>query len=225
MKRGFAANDKRAFKRPRKMATVPQADTKVVFINKGPTPEKKNLDVLTANPITFAQTTANLALLNGCDDGATAITRVGRRITMTSLYCRWVGSLAATTTGSSPLRLLIVYDKQTNAAAPLATDILQVDQIVSLQNLSNNRRFKVLADELIDCVGTAGPQSWQRTIWRDFTNGGKKPGLNVEFNAASTANVDSITSGSVYALFYQQGTLLVASPTGSMYSRIRFSDA
>lgn len=187
--------------------------------------EKKNLDILNTTAIVAAQTTASLFLLNGCDDGATATTRVGRRITMTSIYIKWAGSFAATTAGSSPLRLAVVYDKQSNAAAPTATDVFQVDQISTQLNLSNSRRFKVLIDEVVEELGTQGPQSWFRTIYRDFTAGGRKQGLNVEFNTASTANVDSITSGSIYAFIWQNGNIITASPTQALYSRIRFSDS
>lgn len=187
--------------------------------------EKKNIDALNANTIVAAQTTSTLFLLNGVDDGATATTRVGRRITMTSMELRWSGSFAATTAGSSPLRMLIVYDKQANAAAPAATDVLQQDSINSMMNLSNSRRFQVITDEIVEEFGLNGPASFYRKIHRDFTAKGTQEGLNTEFNTASTALIDSITSGSLYALFLQNGNIITANPTSSLYSRIRFSDA
>lgn len=190
------------------------------------TDELKNLDVLTSNGITFGQTTANLALLNGIDDGATSTTRIGRKIVITSLTWRWRGSLAATTTGSSGLRLLIVRDAQANGAAPVATDVLQIDAIHSLMNLDNTKRFKVLVDKLIPCIGTAGPQSWNEKGFVQFEKPTKnKAGLEVTFNNASTATITSIVTGSIYAFFYQDGNLLVASPSSSLYTRFRFIDA
>lgn len=190
------------------------------------TDEEKNIDVVTNTTITAGQTTASLALLNGCDDGATSTTRIGRKITLTSFTYRWVGSLAATSAGSSGLRMLIVYDKQANAAAPLATDVLQVNTIYSQMNLSNGKRFKVLADELIACVGTQGPQSWNIKGFRKFEKPSKnKPGLEMTFNNASTNDITSIITGSVYALFFQDGNIITASPISNMYSRFRFIDA
>lgn len=186
--------------------------------------EKKNLDILDQAHIVAASTTSTSFLLNGVDDGATATTRVGRRITMTSLHIRWSGSFAATTAGTSPLRLVVVYDRQANAAAPAATDVFQVDNIYTAMNLSNARRFKVLVDENVECIGVNGPAAFSRVIWRDFTRGGK-PGLNVEFNTASTATITSITSGSIYAFVWQNGNLITAAPTHGLYSRIRFLDA
>lgn len=188
------------------------------------TEERKNIDALSTGTITFAQATSNFFLLNGCDDGALPTQRVGRRITMTSMELRWAGSFVATTAGASPLRMCVIYDRQSNANAPAATDVFTVDQITSCMNLSNSRRFKVLVDEIIDNVSTAGPNSWCSKVWRDFTAKGTKPGLEVEFNDASTATITSIVTGSVYAFFWQNGNILTASPTATLFSRIRFLD-
>lgn len=222
MKRKASTAQKPALKRQRTAGSF--ALQKAVLRSK--TDELKNIDVLTASTITFNQTTANLALLNGIDDGATASTRVGRKVILTSFSWRWRGSFATTTTGSSGLRCLIVYDKQTNAAAPAATDVLVQDNIQSQMNLANSKRFKVLADVLVPCVGTAGPQSWNMKGYVQLEKPTKnKPGLEMIFNNASTANVDSIITGSVYALFYQDGGILTASPSSAFYSRFRFVDA
>lgn len=179
--------------------------------------EKKNIDVTTTSQVVAAQATAQVLLLNGCAQGTTALTRLGRRITMKSLYWMWDGSMAATSAGASPLRLLIVYDKQTNGAAPAATDILVADAIGYPNNLSNSRRFVTLFDELIECVGASGPSAW-------FRKGYKKLNLNVEFNTGSAGTVADITSGSVYALIYQNGNIITANPSGQFYTRVRFTD-
>lgn len=189
------------------------------------TAEKKNLDVQNTAHIVAAATGATQWLLNGCDDGATSTTRVGRSIIMTSIYIRWAGSFAATTAGTSPLRLVVVYDRQSNAAAPAITDVFQIDQITSQLNLSNNKRFQVLIDETVQELGTSGPSSWYREIYRDFTQKGRVAGLNTEFNNNSTALIDSITSGSVYAYCWQNGNIITAAPTHACYSRIRFLDS
>lgn len=188
------------------------------------TEERKNLDVLTTGTITFNQTTSNLFLLNGCDDGALPTQRVGRRITMTSMELRWAGSFVATTAGASPLRMCVVYDRQANGAAPTAVDVFAVDQITGVMNLGNSRRFKVLVDEIVENVSTAGPNSWYSKCWRDFTAKGTKAGLEVEFNDNSTATITSIVTGSIYAFFWQNGNILTASPTATLLSRIRFLD-
>lgn len=179
--------------------------------------EKKNIDVLSGNMITAATATGNLQLLNGVATGATAITRQGRRITMKSLYVIWEGSMAATSAGASALRLLIVYDKQANAAAPVATDVLASDAIYDMNNLSNSRRFVTLMDKTIDSVGTGGPQSW-------FLKEYKKLNLITEFNTGTAGTIADITSGSVYAFVWQNGNLITAAPTNALKVRIRFTD-
>lgn len=202
-----------------------QRTASVVLIKKVKTDERKNIDSgSTTGTITFGQTTANLLLLNGVDDGATSTTRIGRRIMMTSLEIRWEGSLPSTATGGSPLRMCVVYDRQSNGAAPTAINVFAVDDITGLMNLSNSRRFKVLVDELIDNVSTSGPSSWYSKVWRDFTAKGTKPGLEVEFNDNSTATITSIQTGSIYAFFWQNGNILVANPSAIFSSRIRFTD-
>lgn len=181
--------------------------------------EKKNIDVNTNTTITFGQTTSNAGVaLNAMAEGVTPVTHVGRHVNMKSIQFRWVGSLAPTTTGSSPLRCLVVYDKQTNGAVPATTAVVTVDEIQSPLNLQNNRRFVILADQEVPCVGTQGPQSWDIKFFR-------KIDLPVEFNDNNSGSITDITTGGVYAFFWQEGQLLVASPTSSFYSRIRFTDA
>lgn len=202
-----------------------QRTASVVLLKKIRTEERKNIDIAgLTDTIVFGQTTAVLQLLNGVDDGATSTTRIGRRITMTSMEIRWNGSMAATSTGVSPLRMTVVYDRQSNGNAPTATDVFAANKIATMMNLSNSRRFKVLADELVECVGTSSPGAWNVKLWRDFTAKGTKPGLEVEFNENSTATITSIVTGSIYAFFWQNGNILVANPTSLFYSRIRFTD-
>ena len=79
---------------------------------------------------------------------------------MRSLLIRWNGCLAQTSVAGSGLRMVVVYDKQTNGALPATTDVFAADQMSSPMNLANNRRFEVVMDEEIPCVGTGGPQAW-----------------------------------------------------------------
>lgn len=179
-------------------------------------PEKKNIDQDTAAMVTFGQSTANLQLLNGIAQGATENQRIGRSVDMVSMTYKWVGAVAPTTTGASPLRLLIVYDKQPNGVALTALNVLQVDSIESLMNLSFSKRFIILVDEEIESVGTAGPQAW-------FKKGYRSLNLPAEFTG-NGGTVASIETGSVYALVYQTGGLLIASPNSQLYTRIRYID-
>lgn len=180
--------------------------------------EKKNIEQYQNAGIVFGSTTGVLKLLNGVDDGTGPTNRIGRRISMVSLTWKFTCTLAGTTTGASPIRNMIVYDKQANAAAPTAAQILVSDAIYAPMNLYNSRRFKVLMDKMYHGIGTAGPQSIGDMGYILLH------GLETEFNDTSDNTIASIQTGSVYLLQYQDGSLLTASPTNSFYSRIRFVD-
>jgi len=184
--------------------------------------EKKNIDN-TSGMITFNQTTANTLLCNAVDDGTLATQRIGRRITMTSLEYRFAGAMAPTTTGASPLRLTIIYDRQPNGVLPTAAQAFAADSIHSMMNLNNSKRFKVLVDEIIPGIGTAGPQEFIIKGFRDFTGKGRKPGLPAEYQS-SNGDITDITTGAIVAFVWQLGGLLVANPTNLLYTRVRFTD-
>lgn len=181
--------------------------------------EKKFVDTNTNTLITAGQATATgPVLLNPIAQGTDAIMHTGREITMTSVYWQFFLSLAATSAGSSPIRMLIVYDKQCNGVAPTIAQILAADQLNSPNNLDNRDRFITLVDEIVECCGTGGPQSFMRKGYRKIS-------LPVVFNATTTATITAIQSGSVTAWFYQDGQIITANPVSNLYTRIRFDDA
>lgn len=182
--------------------------------------ELKNIDVEEANSITFNQTTANSLALNIIENGTGPSQHVGREVTMKSLYVRWAGHMAPTTTGASSLRCLIVYDKQSNAAAvsPAANAVVVTDEIISMMNLNNNKRFTVLMELEVECLGTQGPQAFSVHKYVKLNH-------KVEFNQTNGNTIADIQSGAVIAYFWQDGGLLIANPLANVFSRIRYEDA
>lgn len=179
--------------------------------------ELKNIDV---NPIgfpAFGATSGTLTLLNGCVQGAGASNRISRRVTLRSVQLRGRIQMAATTTGASPIRLIVFYDRQSNGAAPSATDLLTGNSISDFTNLSNNRRFLIVADEIRSCIGTAGPQSVYFNFYR-------KLNLVTEFNTGNAGTVADIATGSLYVLAYASPGIGVASLNCDVQSRVRFTD-
>lgn len=179
--------------------------------------EKKNLDLNNPTTINFGNATALVTLINGCAQGVGDSQRVGRSVMLKSIQWRWTGVLAPTTTGASALRMIIVYDKQPSGIVSIATDIMTINSIESPMLLANSKRFTVIADEIVECVGTQGPQAW-------YSKGYRKLSLPQEFIGTS-ALISSISVGAIYTLFYSQGTLLVANPVSQCYTRIRYHDA
>lgn len=200
-----------AFKKARKASLVNPPKGKRSM------PEKKNVDALITTGFAAAATTGTITLLNGIDDGATATTRVGRKVDMSSLQFIFKCNMATTTTGAAPLRCVVVYDKQTNGVLPAITDIFAQDSITAPMNLANSKRFIVISDKIYNGIGTAGPQS---LIDKQYY----RINLPVEFNDNSTATITSINTGSIYLIQWQDGGLLTTMPVNTFFSRIRFTD-
>lgn len=96
--------------------------------------ELKFLDVNTGITVggAAASTFGSGVLLNGLANGNDASSRIGRKVTIKSLYLRWSQLFIAGAGGAGSIRVLIVYDKQANAAAPAITDILLANDFHAL---------------------------------------------------------------------------------------------
>jgi len=89
--------------------------------------------------------------------GSSFFNRVGRRIEMKSLLMKAVILPLRTTTVQDYVRVMIVYDRQSNGAAPSISDILQTTSatgantttVYSDINLNNRDRFSILRDHRI----------------------------------------------------------------------------
>lgn len=139
-----------------------------ILNNSGYGSETKSVDIANS---TYAVTTTGLVTpLNLIQVGSTFCNRIGRRIEMVSLYMtgqlRLTGSSTAT---HDYVRVLIVYDRQTNGATPaIATILANYDQTTAQTtnagsglNPDQKERFVILADErrLIPPVTATGVYS------------------------------------------------------------------
>ena len=180
--------------------------------------ELKYIDTNANTALTFASSAFSTGvLLNGVAQGSDATARIGRKMVMKSLLLRWTWNLASTSTGGSPVRVMVVYDKQANATAPAITDVLVVDSFVGQNNLNNRDRFVVLCDYLSEPIGANGNTSVGGVIY-------KRLNLETMFNSGSAGTIGDITSGSVYLFVSQTGGILVANPTFNWRARVRFTD-
>lgn len=187
--------------------------------------EQKDITIRNTGLITLGQTTSNAALLlNGVAPGTGSGQRIGRRITLRSIDLKFeftVVDNAGVGNVSSPLRLLVVYDRQPNAATPGATQMLLTDELTSPNNLANSRRFETLFDEIVPCVGSAGPASCMVHRYKKLQH-------DMEFNTGSAGTVADIVSGAIWFLAWQDGTIAVGGGgvtiTSTLYTRVRFTD-
>lgn len=178
--------------------------------------EKKNIDFSTSMGILAVNQWSEIDLLNGCGQGANAGERIGRKIQLRSLLFRWNDSANA---AQKVIRLLIVYDKQTDGAIiPPITTILAANTINAPMAMGTSERFVVLVDEYIQPEGGTPPGGGSPTragkIYR-------KINLPQHFlNAGNT--IGDISSGAIYAACCVQ-----SAPINSgigYFSRVRYTD-
>lgn len=162
-------------------------------------------------------TTPGVVLLNGMQSGASINQRVGREVTMRSIQFQYV--VRANTAGvDQQVRVVLVYDRQTNGAAPLFLDVFDFANVTCARKLENRKRFKILYDRthVVNAVGEPGSQ-----VARRFYRRLRHP---VTFNSSSTAYVGDITTGSLYLLFLSTQAAGTNAALIDYSSRIRYSD-
>lgn len=168
--------------------------------------------------------------------GAGMSDRVGRKLTMKSLYIRGTVQvqLSATPSGSVTseahmLRLIVLYDKQPNGALPALADILGAGGTVnSMFNIDNRDRFQILKDKtwafdpmIYDSTNDA--YAWNRCIYpvKIF----KKINLETIFNAGTAGTSADINSGNLIA-FWIENAAAAADKNVNIYTnaRVRYVD-
>lgn len=174
--------------------------------------EKKNFDAsaqyVPAGANLWSQIIANNIILVG----TSPTSRIGRKITMKSLYLRY-RVVPSTDPAPSSTRILVVYDKQTNGALPVVTDILQTNEYNAPNNLSNMDRFITLVD-----IITQLPNSAQTVSGSEY----RKINLDTVFNLINGGTVADINFGGVFILCVPASGAVLNTTT--IYSRIRFTD-
>lgn len=181
--------------------------------------ERKYYDsAVVATTLAAAGTFVLPGLLNPMVPGSGANNRIGRKVVMKSLYIRWTANLQPTSTGGSPIRMIIFYDKQANAAQANATDLLVQNLFQSPNNLDNRDRFVVIADQTSDTVSVGNNYSIAGQCY-------KKINLETIYNAGSAGTIGDIQSGALYVTFAQtNGNVGTAQPQITWYARLRYED-
>lgn len=164
-------------------------------------------------------TTGTITLLNGVAQGSNESNRVGTRQDNVSLLLRGAISVGAVATAST-VRMIVVYDNQTNKLAPAITDVLTAVNTGSAMNLSNRDRFRVLLDrfEYVEASGKAIiPFNHYLKLGQSRTTYG---------NGLTGATVAGITTGAIFLITVGDLVTGTTAPvTKVANSRFRFSDA
>ena len=114
-----AAIPRKKVKRTKSFKMIPSKSLVFQASTVGAGPERKNIDSNlvggsgVATPIGLPDWSPTITLLNGVAQGATEVTRVGRKITMTKITMNWNAMMPSAAVGGGSLRFKVVYDKQT----------------------------------------------------------------------------------------------------------------
>lgn len=173
--------------------------------------------------------TPTVGVLNNLISGSGSNQRIGRKITMKSVFLRLYFAISAATESTisfAPFRWMVIYDRQTNATLPSINSILNYSQytaagassVLALQNLDWKNRFKVLADEttVLD-VSNESACVVQRYINLPMDC------KQVEFNVNNGGGIGDISSGALYFICWNSFDD-TATGVVQMVSRVRFTD-
>lgn len=168
-------------------------------------------------------TTGDVALLNGMAIGTDVDQRVGRTVLMKSLYIRLNGYSTVSTGVRQAHRIVVFYDRQNNGGTPAITDVLKTAHYLSMRNLNNRKRFKIIWDWLLpvsSAVGTAPADLSQYCITKY-----RKLRHPVEFNDGGGNNAADINTGALFIL--SLGSVASGSTAGgfNIRARVRYLDA
>lgn len=167
--------------------------------------------------------TGTFILLNGIGQGLEAYNRVGRQILMKQLDLKLSFTQQNGAVNAQQLRYMVVYDRQSNGAVFTNANLL--DNSVALlwwtrkpTNPDNRDRFEILLDRTLQINPTLLEQSAPVFDHRLQLT------LPTQYNGAG-ATVASITTGSLYLVFFDQAPLGLINIKTSFATRIHYLDA
>lgn len=195
------------------------------------TTEKKVIDQNIAN-YNFVNTGV-FELLNGCIPGSQNYNRIGRKISLRSLQIR--GEIHANTVSTvaqdTSVRMVIVYDRQSNGAAPSLSNVIQSQDITGANsstvfdmiNLDNRDRFKIIRDMFFSMSfqnGVATQAVTGQPTLQCISEYIKLNNAETIYNAGTAGTIGDIQTGALYILFLSSASGYEF--TGSF--RVRFED-
>lgn len=194
------------------------------------TPERKAITVnslltIPGNDLTWS----TVQVVNGIAQGITTTTRIGRKVTITSIQVRWNYGfpLAASDNRWGAWRWMLVYDSSPDGVLPSPGLILDDNSFLGNINLNSSERFCILHDEIVPSKdygylpisGTLGGQGWAGKFYRSYPKG-----LEMHFNA-TLGTIADIQKGSIYIMFVNSNNVSGTSASNFYFNvRCRFTD-
>lgn len=183
-----------------------------------PVAEKKSIDV---DSTAVIDSTGAVVLLNGCAPGTGIGNRVSRKTQLRSLLVR-ASALGTSGTGTAQDgRMLLIYDKQTNAAAPAVADVLAAADPRAPMELSGRDRFVILADWYYAVADRTAPGDTMAVQFNRYT----KMNLPCVFNDEGNGTVGDIITGAIFLVSLGDNAAGNTAGVLTFYSRVRFEDS
>lgn len=145
-------------------------------------------------------TTGDVVCLNGIAPGSGIGQRVGVKVRLRKVVADLTAHTKSAVAVSCGGRVMLVYDKQTNAAAPGVTDVLDITPGLHNEDspikLENRARFVILRDWHLRTGpdGAYGDMQKKRLIWRGT--------LPTVYNNIGGGTVADIVSGGLFLVCY-----------------------
>ncbi len=156
--------------------------------------------------------------------------RIGRKITVVSIHMNWdllLAASAGSNTTTDSVRVILYWDKQTNGAAPVILDLLEIADWQSFRNISNAQRFVFLLDRMVTLVAKSG-SGRGTTDTLSFGEDAKHFRYNKNVNIPIIYD-DSSAGGAITSMCCSNLGILTISKGGltafGSRVRIRYSDA
>lgn len=182
--------------------------------------EYKNID--TTVSASFS-TTGSATLLNGCFQGTTASTRIGRKLMIRRVDLVLQPSPSATT-GLEHAAILLVVDRQPNGGTFNSTDLLTFASSLALPNPNEFERFSVVArwDTVFNgnSVGAQGPATQNPIVLEQIP-----VSVPTFFNAGNAGTIGDIQTNALFLYAIGNQAAGATNPVIAGYCRIWFTDS
>lgn len=162
--------------------------------------------------------------------GGGADQKIGSKVTLRSWNLRFSfiqpaiqGGTVGQATAANTVRAILFIDRQTNGAAATVLDILEAQDEIAFNNLTNKHRFRILADKWIDFPNNG--LVWNGTNY-DKCGHRKTISFHKKFALPQMSDGPNAQIGDIQD--YSLGFLIISNSTTLTYnweSRVRFSDA
>ena len=220
--------------RPRRQARSAQGPRPmrryVPAMQVGPRRELKSVDAVDATPralvavasvVGGSSLATGMTIINGSNAGDASYEHIGKSVSGQSLALECEFSQPQTDASASVIRLLVIYDRQSNGAYPLIGDLLANNASAPTFdagiNIGYRERFAVLRDQQFILDPASALTHHYETYIRKQT----------DTNYIGTSNaIASIGSGAIYLVsFYLQLLGTTAPIMVSRHSRFRYYDS